>query len=121
MTTFTPYPLLAADAGVLAAFGNPPRCYPFGEAPQGGAAPYAVWQLIAGTPENYLAERPDMDSLRYQFDTYALTAAQARSAANAIAYAMELAGHQVSHNPDERDAETRLYRVGFDFEFWASR
>lgn len=121
MTTFSPYPTLAADAGVLTALGTPPRCYPFGEAPQGVALPYCVWQLIAGTPENYLSERPDMDSLRYQFDTYAVTAAQARSVANAVATALELLGHQVSHNPDERDAETRAYRVGFDFEFWATR
>jgi len=121
VTTFSPFALLKDDAGVQAALGNPPRAYPFGEAPQGVDAPYAVWQLIAGTPENYLNERPDMDDLRYQFDVYAITAAQARSVANAVAYAMELAGHQVSHNPDDRDAETRLYRVGFDFEFWASR
>lgn len=121
MTTFSPYPLLSADAGVTAALGDPPRAYPFGEAPQGVALPYCAWQLISGTPENYLSERPDMDALRYQFDIYAATGAQARTVASAVAYALELHGHQVSHNPDDRDPDTRAYRVGFDFEFWAPR
>lgn len=121
MTTHSPYPLLRDDAGVQAVLGNPPRAYPFGEAPQGVALPYCVWQLIAGTPANQLSGRPTMDALRYQFDVYADTAAQARSVGNAVAYALELDGHQVSHNPEDRDPETRSYRVSFDFEFQATR
>jgi len=46
----------ALDAGVIAVLGSAPqRLYPFGDAPQDGQKPYAVWQTIGGDPENYLA------------------------------------------------------------------
>jgi len=51
-----------AASAVTALLGtNPTRLYLFGEAPQGVAKPYAVWQTVAGSPENYLGTLPDID------------------------------------------------------------
>ncbi|EPN30837.1 hypothetical protein A245_45243, partial [Pseudomonas syringae pv. actinidiae ICMP 19096] len=47
------FAVCAADPAVQALLGtSPTRLYPFGEAPEGVAKPYAVWQVIGGNPEN---------------------------------------------------------------------
>lgn len=113
---------LKSDAAVQAAFGaSAARIYAAGEAPEGAVPSYATWQTVSGVPENYLDERPDMDGFRVQFDVYALTRPACKAGATAIRNALELHGHQVSLNADERDAETKLYRLSFDFEFWQAR
>ena len=51
-----------ASPAVTALLGtNPTRLYLFGEAPQNVIKPYAVWQTVAGSPENYLGTLPDID------------------------------------------------------------
>lgn len=107
----------AADPAVQSALGsNPTRLYPFGEAPQGVAKPYAVWQTVSGNPENYLAGRPDSDTFRAQIDVYADTATAARNAAKALVRALELSGYVVSFNGESRESDTNLYRFSFDWE-----
>lgn len=118
--SYSPYPLLKADAAVQALLGASPRAYPFGEAPQNVAPPYAVWQRVTGLPLNTLDGRPVLESQRLQFDCYASTAAAADAVARAVIGALELSGHRVADNGQTRDAETRLYRNSFDFEFFVS-
>ena len=55
MAMFPPfYATCAANAGVKAIFGTSPRIYPHGQAPASGsvgfATPYAVQQIITGSP-----------------------------------------------------------------------
>lgn len=115
------YPPVAASAAVKALLGNVPRFFSFGEADQGTAKPYAVWQTISGGPENYLGTSPDADRWRVQVDAYAATPAQARAVAEAIQLALEAVAYVVSYGAEQRDFATRAYRAGFDVEFIQSR
>lgn len=111
-----------ADSGVTALIGsNPCRLYPFGEAPQGVAKPYVVWQVISGLPENYLAQVPDIDSFSIQIDVYADTASSARATAEAIRDAIEPNAYVTSYNGEGRDSETRNYRYGFSVDWIVQR
>lgn len=112
----------AADAAVLAALGpSPVRLYPFGEAPQGVALPYAVWQTINGSPENCLGGRPDMDQFTLQVDVYGRNIDSVRNAARALRDAIELVAHIVSYGGEGRDPDTKNYRYSFTVDWWVSR
>lgn len=119
---FAPASTLAkASAGVLTALGNPPRFYSFGEAPEGVAKPYAVWQVIGGQPENLLAGRPEEDQHVVQVDVYGASADSARDVTRALVAAFELDGYVTSWNGEFRDLDTRLFRLSFTVEFITSR
>ena len=116
------FSVCAADAGVRALLGvNPHRLYPFGEAPEGVVKPYAVWQLVTGSPENYLAGRPDIDGFTLQVDVYAVTATSARTVTDAIARAIELRANVVRWNGENKDTATNLYRSSFDIDWLVPR
>ncbi len=116
------FQVCAADAGVKAALGaSPVRFYPFGEAPQNAPKPYAVWQTFGGSPENYLGQRPDIDSFRLQVDVYAVDAAAARNAARALRDAIEPLAHITRWGGESRDPDTASYRVTFDVDWWTPR
>lgn len=116
------YQTLAADAAVKNHFGaSKTRIYPAGQAVQGGGSPYAVHQLAAGSPANYLAEAPDVDSYLVQFDIYADTARAARNAAQALRDAIEPLAYVTSWRGETRDPGTRLYRYSFDVSWHTHR
>lgn len=116
------FAVCAADAGVRALLGvTPHRLYPFGEAPEGVAKPYAVWQLVTGSPENYLAGRPDLDGFTLQVDVYAATASSARAVTDAIAHAIELKANVVRWGGENKDTATNLYRSSFDIDWLVPR
>jgi len=105
----------AASAEVKALLGsNPVRVYPFGEAEEGTALPYAAWQIISGSPENYLSGKPDVD-------VYGATAASTRAAATALRDALEGVAYLVAYNGENRDRDTKNYRVSFDLEWTVLR
>lgn len=116
------FAVCAADPGVTAVLGAlPTRLYPFGEAPEGVAKPYAVWQLITGSPENYLSGRPDIDGYTLQVDVYAATASSARDVTGAIVHAIELKAHVVRWGGETKDTATKLYRSSFDIDWLVPR
>ncbi len=116
------FAVCAADLGVTALLGTAPtRLYPFGEAPEGVAKPYAVWQLITGSPDNYLAGRPDIDGYTLQVDIYAATASDARAVTQAISYAIELNANVTRWGGETKDAATKLYRSSFDIDWLVPR
>lgn len=125
------FAVCAADLGVRDALwwasaplsmGGPHlKLYPFGEAPQGVDKPYAVWQLVTGSPENYLAGRPDMDGYTLQVDVYAATGSSARAVAEAISHAIELQACVTRWGGETRDTETKLYRSSFDIDWLVPR
>lgn len=113
---------LYADNPVKALLGsNPMRVYPFGEAPQGVALPYAVYQTIVGLPENYLGMAPDIDSYTTQIDVYGSTLGSVRSAASAIRVALEGVAHITSLREPPRDDPTNHFRYSLDVDFWTPR
>lgn len=115
------FELAAASTAVKTALGNPPRVYPFGEAPQQVQKPYAVWQIVFGSPENYLGQTPDMDSYGVQVDVYGSTADSSRGAASKLRDALEGSAHITAWNGEGRELDTRDYRVGFTVEFVQNR
>ena len=116
------FAVCAADVGVRALLGvTPHRLYPFGEAPEGVTKPYAVWQLVTGSPENYLSGRPDLDGFTLQVDVYASTATSARAVTDAIAHAIELKANVVSWGGESKDTATNLYRSSYDVDWLVPR
>jgi len=116
------FELAISDAAVRLALGNnPTRFYTFGEAQQNVRTPYAVWQLVSGLPENKLAGTPDEDTFSVQIDSYADTAAQARTSAVALRGALEPHGYVVSYNGETRETDTRLFRYSFSMDLMVGR
>jgi hypothetical protein len=112
----------STDSTVLGIFGSDPvRLFGWGLAPQGVAKPYAVWQVITGSPENYITNLPDMDQFTVQVDVYAQTAADAREGAQALRDAIEPVAHVVGWRGESREPETQLYRYSFDVDWFVSR
>jgi len=115
---FSPlYDLVKNDLGVRAVLGNPVRLYAFGEASQDGSRPYAVQQTVGGSPENYLAGFPDLDSITVQVDVYAPAMTQAKAIVVALAAAIETVAYITNWNGEFRDTETKLWRISFTVEF----
>ena len=112
-----------ASADVKSLLGsNPLRVYMFGMAPQNVAYPYAVWQVVSGSPENYINGLPDIDGFTTQIDVYATSAAKARECAKALRDAFEPYGHVVSWRGESRDeGDTESYRSSFDVDWWTDR
>lgn len=116
------YTVCAAVAAVKAVLGTgPTRLYPFGDAPQDVALPYAVWSVIGGNPENLLGEVPDVDRFLLQVDVYAETVTEAREAAEALRDAIETEAYVVSWSGESTDPETRRKRYSFDAEWHVQR
>lgn len=110
------------SAAVTALLGAAPlRLYEFGFAPQGVAYPYAVWQVVGGSPENYIDRVPDIDSVTVQVDAYAKTASTARAVAIALRDAIEPVAHVVAWRGESRDPETHNFRVSFDVDWFVHR
>lgn len=117
------FEVCAADPGVGALIGAGVDCrlYLFGEAPAGVTKPYAVWQVVGGEPENYLADRPDSDRFELQIDVYGTAATQTRNVAAAIRDAIEPKAYITRWNGDSRDEQTKTYRYSFDVDWWVYR
>lgn len=116
------FKIASASPGVQAVLGvEPTRLYPFGEAPEGVALPYAVWQGIGGAPENYLGGRPDMDQFALQVDVYGATAESVRQVGAALRNAIELHAHITRWSGERKDATTGRYRLTFDVDWYVER
>ena len=116
------FAICAANDGVKAQLGTSPvRLYPFGQAPQGVALPYAVWQTIGGEPANYLGNLPDLDSYSLQVDVYAVTETGARDAAKALRDAIEPHAHITRWGGEWTDPDTFNKRFSFDLDWHVIR
>ncbi len=100
---------------------NPTRLYLFGLAPQSPTYPYAVWQVINGSPENYINQVPDIDDYTLQIDVYAKTASEARAVTGALRNAIEPHAHITRYRDETRDEDTMNYRNGFDVDWLVER
>lgn len=101
------------------------RFWPFGSARQPGepgyGLPYAVWQIVYGTPTNYVNQLPDSDNAGIQVDAYGEEVDSARAVMIALRDAFEPHGYVTAYNGEDRDAATGLYRASFTVEFWTDR
>jgi len=116
------FALASASSAVTALLGSSPvRLYPFGKAPQDVARPYAVWQVIGGSPENYLAQRPDIDGVSVQVDIYGLSAASVRAVRDALRDVVEGAAYITRWGGEDRDYETQNHHASFDADWLVPR
>lgn len=113
------YALLQADATVTGLVGD--RVYPSGDAPETVASPYVVWSVVASVPEPLLDGAPPTDQYRVQVDCWATARAAAHATATAVRDALEQAGYLLGVNLDERDPDTKEYRLSMDFSIWQPR
>lgn len=105
----------AANAGVTALLGvSPTRLFPFGDAPENVAKPYAVYQVLNGLPENYLADSPDVDEWNIQIDIYATTVADVTAVLKALRRALEPHGYITRLGGTGTEPNTQLKTTGFD-------
>ncbi|PUA43455.1 hypothetical protein C5U62_22780 [Pseudomonas protegens] len=115
------FKVCAASPAVTALLGmSPTRLYPHGEAPEGVVRPYVVWQVVSGSPINYVNGVPDTDRYGLQVDVYAETATSADQVATAIRKAIGWHAYVTGFGVDTRDAATKNYRKGFDVAWLVS-
>jgi hypothetical protein len=108
--------LIGAGAGM--------RAYP-GQAPQGAAAPYVVWQAVGGTPPRSHGEAAGPARIRaVQFICWAGTLAAAVAVREALIEALDNQtlgtgdiGQLEDGDREDFDSAVELYRADADFLF----
>ena len=102
---------------------NKLRAYEFGLAPDAPQKPYLVWQDISGVPQNHLDCPAQTDHIVIQIDIYTLEPLQLRAIREAVRKALELDNSctVTSLRGNEREPETKLYRTGFDSNWFVDR
>lgn len=113
------YAVLMDSTAVTDIIGT--RCYPFGEAVQDTDKPYVVWQIIAGLPDNNLSDAPSIDSLSIQVDCYHQSPTGINTLAVAVRSALENVAHITGYPVNEREPDTKLYRIALELDWWYSR
>lgn len=103
--------------------GNKLRAYEFGLAPDAPQKPYLVWQDISGVPQNHLDCPANTDHITIQIDIYTLEPLQLRNIREAVRKALELdnACTVTDLRGNEREPITKLYRTGFDSNWFVDR
>lgn len=118
---------LKASTDVKAIVGtNPPRVYRHGSAPQRPdglplADPYITWQLVSDVPENNLSNLPPVDRSTVQVDCWHQTDAGIEVLARAVRDAIEPSAHMTGIVVNLRETETKLYRIGMQFDWFVHR
>lgn len=113
------YQLLQNTPAVAALVST--RIYRHGRAPQDAATPYVAWLLVTGDPENNLSDTPPMDRMTVQIDCYHATDAGIEALATAVRDALEPHAHMTGQPVDQRETDTKLFRMALQFDFWVSR
>lgn len=115
---------LKASAAVKAIVGqNPPRIYRHGSAPQRPdnlplSDPYITWSLVFGGPENNLSDASPTQRNTVQIDCWHQSDAGVDLLADAVRDAVEPVAHITGVIINEREPESRLYRIGIEADFW---
>ena len=114
--------LKASDAVKNIVGTNPPRIYRHGAAPQDAiAGPYITWLLVAGVPENNLSDTPPFDRMTVQVDGWHGSDAGVELLALAIRNALEPYAVSTQILLDDFESETRLFRIGQQFDWLLDR
>ncbi len=100
---------------------NPPRIYRHGSAPQDTSRPYITWEVISGVPDNNLSDLPPSDRITVQVDVWHQTDSGVEALAIAARDAIEPIAHMTGIPINLREPETRLYRIGLQFDWILSR
>lgn len=113
---------LKASADVRNFVGtNPPRIFRHGSAPQAIDKPYITWFMVSGTPENQLSGTPPVDRCTVQVDCWHQTDSGIEAMAIAVRDAIEPFAHMTSAPVDDRETETKLFRIALVFDWFEPR
>jgi hypothetical protein len=116
------FSIASSNAQVTALLGSSPtRLFPFGLAPQDVTLPYAVWQIITGSPENYINNTPDIDNFNIQIDVYGAQAGSVRAVAEALRNVIEPVAYITAWRGESIDFETKNYRLIFEVSWFVHR
>lgn len=120
------FQMLKASTAVKDIVGsNPPRIYRHGSAPpkkEGDPlVAYITWFLVSGIPENNLSDPPPVDRMSVQVDCWHPTDAGVDLLSTAARDALELFGHMTGVVINEREPETKLYRMALEFDLFTGR
>lgn len=118
------YANCAADATCQALLGDSDgnlRLYPFDLAPKDAALPYATWQNVSGSPQNYLADNPDADQFSLQVNVWGVTTGQVMDVTTAIRDAIQEVSYIVRWGNQARDAQTLAFGYDFDVDWYTYR
>lgn len=114
--------VLAAASAVTAIVGTTPvRVYRHGSAPQDTARPYITWSVVTGEPANTLSELPGIDRQTIQVDCWHPADAGIEALATAVRNAIEPYAHLTATLINEREPDTKLYRIALQFDWWLPR
>lgn len=99
------------------------RAYEFGLAPDSPIKPYLVWQDITGTPQNHIDCPANTDHITIQVDIYADKPDDLLAIKNAARLALEIDNSctVTDLRGNSRESDTKLYRTGFDSNWFVDR
>lgn len=105
---------------------NPPRIWRHGVAPQRAdgqpqTEPYVTWFMASLEPNNNLSDPPPSDRVTVQVDSWHQTDGGVIALAEAVRDAMEPHCHMTGLVANLREPETRLFRIGLQFDIWLDR
>ena len=111
------YSALAAQSPPATSAGD--RVYPL-IAKQGSTLPRITYQRISTTPINDFQGSSNLDQVRIQVDSWAMSHLGARQLAAQVRLAMAGAEFKstMSSEFDDYEPETRIYRVRQDYSCW---
>lgn len=113
------YRTLHDDAAVKAIVGT--RIYAHGDAPPDTERPYITWQVIVGTPENSLADAPDIDRWVLQINCWHPQEADVETLAKAVRDVVQQHGYVTDMPGNRRDTETKLYWIAIRMDWLLHR
>lgn len=105
--------ILQESQAVRAQLGDPIRLWPK-RAPQDAAYPYAVWEVVGGSPTQMVSEPPPADGWRVRMTVWGKNATQANDAAVSIREEVERRGSLEGYNPTPDDDDTGSFGISFD-------
>lgn len=113
------YRTLTANLQLVAMVGN--RIGRHGVIQQTETRPYITWQIVLGLPYDNLSSAPCGDFTTVQIDCYHPTDAGIQQLGVAVRAALDAEGIHNRVTVNNRDPDTKLYRVGIDADFIANR
>lgn len=99
----------------------PVRIYRHGSAPQDTAKPYITWFSVAGQPYDQISGAPCGDFDSVQIDCWSMDDIQVESMATAVRDALDSGGIANRLIVDNRETDTKLYRIGIAADFIRNR
>jgi hypothetical protein len=116
------YTLLKASSGITDLIGgaDSPRIYK-SIAPQSTISPYITWRSITNIAEQNLSEAPKVDFVNIQIDCWGKNEEQTEVLAYNTRTALEAANCAVDVINQNRETETKLYRVTLQVNYIFNR